>query len=101
MGGSTQYISELKGQTFGDPETQELGMPPIRGGALKSGFCPWCIWGFPKITGTFGVPIIRITVFGLGSILGVPLFRETSTSLHLKYARFISLNPKPFITSRG
>ena len=37
--------------------------------------------GFPKIRGTIlGVPIIRIIIF-LGSILGLPLFRETTMSI--------------------
>ena len=39
------------------------------------------MWGFPQIRGTLlRVPIFRIVVFGSiwGSILGVPLFWETT-----------------------
>ena len=38
----------------------------------------WDMWGFSKIRGTIlGVSIIRLIVF-LGSILGSPLFTETT-----------------------
>ena len=41
-----------------------------------------CIWGFPKIRGTFlGAPIIRIIVYWV--YIGVPLFTESTIYIYI------------------
>ena len=49
------------------------------------------IWRFPKIRGTFGVPIVRIIIFW-GLSWG-PLFRETTISSLCNTYRLISYQP--------